>query len=138
MKATRRSFRLWWPLLAAGAILLVAACGPTTVAGPDMPVQDPVFVAAGEPLYATNCAECHGEDLRGTDLGPSHLSIVYEPSHHSDGAFAVAMLVGTAQHHWPYGAMEPVEGLSDEDIISIIAYVREIQRIEGFEAYPPA
>lgn len=124
-------------VLLAGAVFLIAACGPATVARPEMPIQDPVLVVAGEPLYTTNCAECHGEDLRGTDLGPSHLSIVYEPSHHSDGAFAVAVLVGTAQHHWPYGSMEPVEGLSDEDIISIIAYVREIQRIEGFEAYPP-
>jgi len=124
-------------VLAAGAALLLAACGPATVEGAEIPIQDPGLVAAGEPLYVTNCAECHGEDLRGTDLGPSHLSIVYEPNHHSDGAFTVAVLAGTPQHHWPYGAMEPVEGLSDEDIAAIVAFVRETQRIEGFEAYPP-
>jgi hypothetical protein len=33
--------------------------------------------------------------------------------------------------------MEPIEGLSDDDLTAIIAFVRENQRIEGFEPYPP-
>ncbi len=118
--------------------LVMAACGPTTVSGPNIPIQDPEMVAAGESLYLAYCAECHGDDLRGTELGPSHLSIVYEPNHHSDLAFVMAVRVGTPQHHWPFGAMEPVEGIEDEQIAAIIAFVRETQRIEGFEAYPPS
>jgi len=117
--------------------LALGACASGTVTGPEIPAQDPVLVANGEALYLASCAECHGVDLRGTDKGPSHLSIVYEPNHHSDLAFVMAILTGAPQHHWPYGPMEPVVGLSDSQIAAIIAYVRESQRVNGFEAYPP-
>ena len=89
------------------------------------------------PLLQANCAECHGADLRGTDKGPSHLSEVYVPGHHGDGAFQLAVRVGSRQHHWNFGPMPPVEGLSDSDIAAIVAFVREQQRVEGFEPYPP-
>lgn len=46
--------------------------------------------AAVEPLYQQHCAACRGSDLRGTAAGPSHLSIVYEPNHDGDAAFALA------------------------------------------------
>lgn len=95
------------------------------------------MVGAGEPLYQAFCASCHGTDLRGTDKGPSHLSVVYEPSHHGDAAFLLAVRNGSPQHHWRFGDMEPVEGLSDDDVAAITAFVREQQRIHGFEPYPP-
>ncbi len=120
------------------AVLLVAACGGDREnAGIGIAVQDPDLVAAGDPLYQATCALCHGIDLRGTDKGPSHLSVVYEPNHHADVSFVVAIRAGTRQHHWNFGNMASVEGLSDADITAIIAFVRENQRIEGFEPYPP-
>jgi mono/diheme cytochrome c family protein len=112
-----------------------AGTGPD--AGTGIAVQDPALVATGEPLYQTNCAECHGSDLRGTDTGPSHLSVVYQPSHHADLAFMLAARNGVQQHHWPFGDMLPVPTLSDADLEAIVAYVRENQRISGFEPYPP-
>lgn len=117
-------------------VLLIAACSSQT-RDVDIPVQDPDLVAVGEELYAGNCAECHGADLRGTDRGPSHLSEVYVPGHHGDGAFQVAVLAGSPQHHWDFGPMPPVEGLSESDIEAIVAFVRETQRTEGFDSYPP-
>jgi mono/diheme cytochrome c family protein len=116
--------------------LLVAACGGGS-AEAEIPTQDPDLVAAGADLYAANCAECHGTDLRGTDKGPSHLSEVYEPNHHADGAFLFAVHAGSRAHHWSFGDMPPIEGLSTEDVEAIVAFVREQQRIEGFEPYPP-
>lgn len=121
----------------AAFILVLASCGSATVEGPDIPVQDPALVALGEPLYEAGCAECHGIDLRGTDKGPSHLSIVYAPDHHNDFAFVRAIQVGSPQHHWTYGPMDPVPGLTDEDVNALIAFVRESQRLEGYEPYPP-
>ncbi len=120
-------------------ILLVGACSDDAADAPDtgIPVQDADLVAAGEPLYQANCAQCHGADLRGTNLGPSHLSIVYEPNHHGDGAFVLAIQRGVRGHHWSFGDMAPVQGLGEDDIAAIIAYVREQQRLEGFEPYPP-
>ena len=64
------------------AMLIVSGCVPAS--DTTIPVQDPDLVVKGEQLYAANCAECHGADLRGTDKGPSHLSEVYEPGHHAD------------------------------------------------------
>jgi len=114
------------------ASLVLAACsgsGSDSGAGPSPDDQ----LAIGEATYQASCAACHGTDLRGTDRGPSHLSIVYEPGHHGDDAFRAAIANGAAQHHWSFGAMPAVPGLSDEEIDAVIAYVRDQQRQEGFE-----
>ncbi|MCB0953214.1 MAG: cytochrome c [Microthrixaceae bacterium] len=109
--------------------LLLAACGSEgATAGPDAEQ-----IAQGEELYQANCASCHGSDLRGTDKGPSHLSSIYEPGHHGDNAFRSAIEIGAVQHHWPFGDMPPVPGLSSTEVDAIIAYVREVQEREGLE-----
>lgn len=118
-------------------LLVLAACSGPSAAEPSIERQDPALVSTGADLYAENCAQCHGSDLRGTELGPSHLSRVYEPGHHADGAFQLAVLVGSRQHHWDFGPMPPVEGLTEADVDAIVAFVRETQRLEGFEPYPP-
>jgi mono/diheme cytochrome c family protein len=117
--------------------VVLAACKSPEGDSSDILVQNAALVATGDVLYQTNCAECHGSDLRGTDKGPSHLSIVYVPGHHGDQAFVVAARAGVRAHHWDFGNMAPVEGLSDDNLTAIIAFVRETQRIEGFEPYPP-
>ena len=89
--------------------------------------------AAGEALYAANCARCHGADLRGTANGPPHLDVVYEPGHHGDEAFRLAIARGAQQHHWDFGAMPAIEGLAPQDVEDIIAYVRQEQRAVGIE-----
>lgn len=118
--------------------LLIASCGggagePDPVISP----RDPPTVETGAGLYELNCAVCHGGDLRGTTTGPSLLSEVYEPGHHGDGAFLVAVLQGSRAHHWQFGDMPPVPGLGVEDVEAIVAFVRDRQRTEGFEPYPP-
>ncbi len=124
-------------LLVVLVAVTLAACsdGSADDAGTGIPAQDPELVAAGEPLYQQHCASCHGSDLRGTDQGPSHLSVVYEPNHHGDAAFYLAVRNGVPQHHWPFGDMAAIEGLSDPEIERIVAYVREQQRINGFEPH---
>lgn len=124
--------------LVVALVFLLSACGDSPGSGETgIEPQDPDLVAAGAELYAANCAECHGDDLRGTEKGPSHLSEVYVPSHHADGAFLLAVLRGSPQHHWNFGSMPPVEGLTDADVDAIVAFVRDTQRTEGFEPYPP-
>jgi len=99
-------------------------------------VQDPQLVAEGEPLYQAACAACHGSDLRGTAVGPPHLSVIYNPEHHGDGAFAVAAVNGVKAHHFSFGNMPPIAGITEDDFVRILAYIREAQRTEGFVAYP--
>ncbi|MEP1124670.1 MAG: cytochrome c [Ilumatobacter sp.] len=88
---------------------------------------------SGAELYQSNCASCHGDDLRGTDKGPSHLSIVYEPNHHGDDAFRSAIANGAQQHHWSFGDMAAIPGLDDSEVDDIIAYIRSEQTLQGFE-----
>lgn len=116
--------------LASLALLLVAGCTEAGRESPDATVGDP---RAGAELYADNCARCHGADLRGTDLGPPHLDEVYEPSHHADASFRLAVERGVPQHHWDFGPMPPIEGLTAEQVDDIIAYVREEQRAVGID-----
>ena len=124
-------------LVAILAVAVIGFGGNSSDSGTGIPVQDSDLVAAGQVLYQASCASCHGTDLRGTDKGPSHLSVVYEPNHHGDIAFVLAAQNGVRSHHWPFGDMAPVPGLSDGDLEAVVAYVRENQRINGFEPYPP-
>ena len=128
-----------WIGLALAIAVVAGACNVSTdeVADASIPVQDAALVALGGQLYAAHCASCHGTDLKGTDRGPSHLSAIYRPGHHADGAFALAAKVGVRQHHWRFGNMAPVEGLADDDLAAIVAFVREQQRLGGLEPYPP-
>ena len=131
----RRSQKTAWTIFAAtiiAASLLLVACSSDDDAG-GTPGGDPEQIAQGEELYQANCASCHGSDLRGTDKGPSHLSSIYEPGHHGDNAFRSAIEIGAVQHHWPFGDMPPVPGLSSTEVDAIIAYVREVQEREGLE-----
>jgi mono/diheme cytochrome c family protein len=89
--------------------------------------------ADGATIYAARCASCHGADLRGTDKGPSQLSIVYEPSHHGDDAYRSAIHNGAPQHHWDFGNMPAIENITDDQIEALISFIRTEQQQQGFE-----
>lgn len=84
-------------------------------------------------LYNGACIQCHGIEARGTSFGPPLVHDIYKPSHHSDQAFALAVLQGVKAHHWDFGDMSPVEGISQTDIAMITAYIRHIQRKAGIK-----
>jgi len=85
----------------------------------------------GAALFATNCAACHGTGAAGSDKGPPLVHKIYEPSHHDDGSFYRAVHQGVRGHHWSFGDMPPVPGVSDAEVEAIITYVRELQRAAG-------
>lgn len=119
------------PIVAA---LLIIGCSDNDATDPTAPdaAADPAG-SVGADVYADSCASCHGADLRGTDKGPSQLSIVYEPNHHPDDAYRSAIANGAPQHHWTFGDMPAVEGLSNEEIEAVIAFIRAEQARQGFE-----
>lgn len=124
--------RGWRALPLAGVAVLAAACGgggESSNAAPD--------IARGRQLYGGACAMCHGADLRGTSRGPSQLSKVYEPSHHSDEAYRQAVKNGVRAHHWNFGDMPSLPEFPDDAITDVIAYIRSEQQKQGFEPYPP-
>lgn len=113
--------------------------------------QGQADVAAGDPLaavivpatftareqmgltaFTAKCADCHGVNGAGrAGIAPPLVHKIYEPSHHGDIAFELAVRNGVRAHHWPFGNMPPVEGLTGADIGAIVAYVRVIQRENG-------
>ncbi len=88
--------------------------------------------AMGELAFNAKCAACHGENAAGRQgKGPPLIHKYYEPSHHGDMAFRLAPQQGVRAHHWKFGNMPPVEGLTEADIGAIIAYVRTVQKANG-------
>jgi len=86
---------------------------------------------SGEIAFNNNCSGCHGTNAAGTDQGPPLIHKIYEPSHHADFAFTMAANNGVRAHHWKFGNMPPVEGITEAKIRWITAYVREIQVANG-------
>lgn len=85
----------------------------------------------GKMSYELFCAACHGVNTAGTDKGPTFLHRVYHPGHHGDGAFFAAPKQGVRAHHWPFGDMPPVEGVTDAHLQAILEYVRAMQKANG-------
>lgn len=87
---------------------------------------------AGMEVFNENCAVCHGENAAGRDgAGPPLVHMIYEPNHHGDGSFQLAVKNGVRSHHWPFGNMPPQPQVSENEVDSVIAYVRALQRANG-------
>lgn len=88
--------------------------------------------ARGEAAFEANCATCHGINAAGQDgVAPPLVHKIYEPSHHGDASFVLAVKNGVRAHHWRFGNMPAVPGVSDQEIADITVYVRQLQRANG-------
>lgn len=123
----RRLVLIGLTVLGAAGVLSCTADG-----GVEVP-SGPFDASTGAELFAQACATCHGADLRGTEHGPPFLDAIYEPGHHPDIAFLAAAMNGARAHHWNFGDMPRIEGITEEQVRSIVEYVREEQRAAGFE-----
>ena len=93
----------------------------------------PAELADGEQLFTRSCARCHGTLAAGTETGPPLVHVVYQPNHHGDIAFQRAVALGVPSHHWRFGNMPPLPGMSEAEVERITAYVRWLQRSAGIE-----
>jgi mono/diheme cytochrome c family protein len=118
-----------------GSVLVAVACGG------DRPVdlarlremEPPQEHRAGAALFAAHCQACHGISATGSPQGPPLVDWVYEPSHHGDAAFLLAAQRGVRAHHWRFGDMPAVRGVTESDVGEITGYVRWLQRQAGIE-----
>lgn len=147
-----------WGLFVGGALLAgVAAAGWQAIKpapeqqGHSMVPPDTSNIAMGDPIadvrlpqelsadaalgkraFDAKCASCHGVKAAGQNgVAPPLVHKIYEPSHHSDEAFQRAAQSGVRAHHWNFGNMPPVPGLTRGDVKYIARYVRELQRENG-------
>ena len=94
-----------------------------------LPGQLSKIALLGQSLYTVNCASCHGQNAVGQiDIAPPLVHKIYEPSHHGDESFQLAVARGVRSHHWRFGNMPAIEGLTREDVASITRYIRELQK----------
>jgi len=97
-----------------------------------MPEELSKTAKLGEALFNANCATCHGQNAVGQKgVAPPLVHKIYEPSHHGDQSFQMAVAMGVRSHHWKFGNMPAIEGLAREDVFQITQYVRELQRANG-------
>lgn len=123
-----------------GAAWWVWLPGATPGGGPDpalnmVSVRVPALTPreeAGAATFDASCAACHGAAGAGQEgRGPPLIHPIYEPGHHPDGAFYAAAQLGVHAHHWPFGDMTAVEGITEAEIDGIVAYIRALQRENG-------
>ena len=112
-------------LLSAALYAALGAFGADTEAAPvgstaTTETPDAAQIQAGEQLYLTGCASCHGVGGVGTDLGPSLAS--------SGAAFADFMLrTGRMPRAAPGGqAPQKPPAYGDAEIRQLVAYVASI------------
>ncbi|MDZ4095796.1 MAG: cytochrome c [Paracoccaceae bacterium] len=122
----------------AGLLLLRNTAAPQVVLADGAPiVQVQVPTLSGDAVigalgFQAKCAACHGENASGIEgKAPPLVHKIYEPSHHGDQAFFMAAQNGVRAHHWPFGNMPPVEGVTRADVVAILAYVRALQQANG-------
>ena len=94
-----------------------------------LPGQLSEMALQGERLFTVNCASCHGQNAVGRiGIAPPLVHKIYEPSHHGDESFQLAVARGIRAHHWKFGSMPPIEGLTRENVANITRYIRELQK----------
>ena len=91
-------------------------------------LRPPFQLALGKKLFEENCARCHGQWANGSDKGPPLAHRFYLPDHHGDDAFYRAALSGVQAHHWNFGNMPPVAGITRRQLDRIVPYVRWLQK----------
>jgi len=86
----------------------------------------------GKLAFEVKCVSCHGTNAAGqAGVAPPLVHIIYKQNHHGDESFQRAAALGVRAHHWSFGNMPAVEGLTRADVKMIVVYIRELQRANG-------
>lgn len=97
-----------------------------------LPASLSTTAQVGKTMFNAKCASCHGENAVGrSGAAPPLVHKIYELSHHGDESFQRAVAMGVRSHHWRFGNMPPVDGLTRGDVAQIVAYIRELQKTNG-------
>ncbi len=97
-----------------------------------LPAELSANAQIGKRAFEAKCAACHNDNAAGQNgVAPPLVHKIYEPSHHGDASFMAAAMNGVVSHHWNFGNMPPVKGITQADVKYIATYVRELQRANG-------
>jgi len=119
------------PLVVLVVAGLLSACDASSSKQAMSQGPVPAEFQSGEAKFNASCSMCHGQRASGTDHGPPLVHKIYEPSHHGDAAFQLAAANGVRAHHWEFGNMPKIEGVTPEDVDQIVKYIRWLQKQAG-------
>lgn len=91
----------------------------------------PFQFAYGKKKYQDMCSRCHGDWGEGSGQGPPLMHRFYKPSRSNDNAFYRAAIYGVRGHHWNFGDMPPVPGITKPDLDVIVPFLRWLQKENG-------
>jgi cytochrome c oxidase cbb3-type subunit 3 len=103
------------------------------VPGQTRPPIDPAVVARGKTLYGINCQGCHGQDLRGGDMGGPNLLRSQVALSDQSGELIVPIIQGARQ-----SMGMPAIPLNLEDSKTVAAYIRSVVAMIGRQGAPPS
>ena len=132
----------WWVMRPDPAPLTTAGQGTRPGAAPANPETGETVAVTlpemsdqakrGQQYFQAACARCHGPNAGGLEgKGPPLVHPYYRPAHHADAAIMLAVRRGVQSHHWRYGNMPVIEGITDGEITDIIAFIRAVQAANG-------
>jgi cytochrome c oxidase cbb3-type subunit III len=99
------------------------------------PPEDPAQVAQGQGIYDINCRGCHGQDLRGGDLGgPNLLRSNLVLSDQTGEVIGPVILEGRTPAE---GVAMPPLALSDADIRAVATYIHSVAATAQPQGAPP-
>lgn len=101
-------------------------------AGPVRPPENPAAVIHGKALYGINCQACHGQDLRGGDMGGPNLLRSQVALSDQHGELIIPIIQGARMAQGM-----PNIGLDNEDAGAVAAYLRSVIATIGRQGAPP-
>ena len=106
----------------------------TPIVAVQIPTELSEIAMIGKRGFDTKCSSCHGENAVGKNgVAPPLIHKIYEPSHHGDESFQRAVAMGVRAHHWKFGNMPAIDGLTRAYVKAITEYVRELQRYNNID-----
>lgn len=141
-------------MLAAGIGSRLAAQAPAGGGGAAAPAQgrggggratfpaqqraaaDPALSARGRTLYEINCRSCHGQDLRGGDIGGPNLLRSQIVLRDNEGELLEPLIRDGVMTPGAATVMPPLP-LSTDDVRAVAAYIHDIVRTARGQGAPP-
>lgn len=126
-----RNKPIYTSYLLSGFALLVTLMSVGIQAGEQNAPKVPFVYSQGYSKFQQFCSACHGKWGDGSKQGPPLMHPFYVPSHHSDASFYRAALHGVKAHHWNFGDMPRISGVTEKDMNAVVPYIRWLQRERG-------
>jgi mono/diheme cytochrome c family protein len=138
--AARRRALATWVGVVVVVVVAVVVLVVVLAGGDDEPAASTpeTRLAQGDELFQANCATCHGQDLRGTFVGPPLLHEIYAPDQLADDDIRAAVANGVTPTNWDFSGMPAFPNLDTDDVEALIAYVRSSQQAAGLAGFDSA